>query len=131
MQYRKDRKKNRIKYKGYGFTLEGKIKASMKAGAKNAITGLGHTAVNAVGNAMSQVEASVKLMSIYNDKNRYLKLKSACSQMVFRVFKKVQIINDKESDIKVVPLTNENVKKAEAIFNNIQNGVIKESDACV
>ena len=129
VRQRKLRKKYRAKYKGYGYDLQSKMAASVKAGMKNAVVGAGHTAVNAVGNTVSQINASVQVSQIYNDKDRYYELKNACRAMVYGVKRKVEEIIIRETGNGIIIPKQENADRASAILNNIRNGMITGAEA--
>ena len=70
--YRELRKESRGRMVGGGFGLGGALKGMATAGAINAVTGMGHSVVNAVGNIGSSISASNSKRSIYKDDNRYI-----------------------------------------------------------
>ena len=57
-EYRAARKNARSRWVGGGFGVEGALKGAATASAYNAVTGLGHSMFNAVGNAGSAIAAS-------------------------------------------------------------------------
>ena len=67
IQYRQQRKDNRSRAAGFGFGMKGYVKASMKAGAINMATGLGHSIINGIGNAGTNAASSSKINSILRD----------------------------------------------------------------
>ena len=56
---------------GGGFGLGGALKGTATAGAINAVTGMGHSVVNAVGNVGSAISASNSKRSIYKDDDTF------------------------------------------------------------
>jgi hypothetical protein len=64
--YRDLRKESRGKWVGGGFGLDGAIEGAIKAGAMNMLSGVGHSVVNAAGNAISATNASSKKSDLYN-----------------------------------------------------------------
>lgn len=68
-QAREYRKNSRGRWSGGGFGMSGAIKGAAEAAAMNAVTGLGHSAFNAIGNAGSALSASMEKNSLYHDDN--------------------------------------------------------------
>ena len=64
--YRAERKANRGRVVGGGFGVGGAIKGMATAGAMNAVSGIGHSAVNAIGNMTSSIAAASAKKSLYN-----------------------------------------------------------------
>lgn len=69
MAYRDARKAYRSRWQGGGFGISGALKGAAKAGALNAISGLGHSMVNAVGNSGSAAAASASKKNLYKNKD--------------------------------------------------------------
>ena len=69
--YREFRKESRGRVVGGGFGLGGALKGMATAGAINAVTGMGHSVVNAVGNVGSSISASNSKRSIYKDDDTF------------------------------------------------------------
>lgn len=65
-QYRSARKANRGRWQGGGFGMSGAITGAAKAGALNAASGLGHSIVNAAGNAVSAAVAASSKRKLYD-----------------------------------------------------------------
>jgi len=74
-QYRAMRKATRGKLVGGGFGVKGAAKGIALAGAFNAVSGLAHSGVNAIGNSNTRVTQQRKLNDIYNSNEmlQYLK----------------------------------------------------------
>lgn len=64
--YRRARKDSRGRWVGGGFGMSGAIKGAMGAGAMNAVSGLGHSVVNAFGNIGSSIAASGQKSKVYD-----------------------------------------------------------------
>lgn len=126
IEYRRNRKQYRRKSVGIGFGLGGQIKASVKAGAINAATGVGHSMVNMVGNTASRIGANVQMSSVYHDKDSYKKLEKACTDMVYSVAEKVKKLINENSSIKICSFKSEDIKKARALFESLQGGVVEK-----
>ena len=69
--YREFRKESRGRVVGGGFGLGGALKGMATAGTINAVTGMGHSVVNAVGNVSSSISASNSKRSIYKDDDTF------------------------------------------------------------
>ena len=114
-EYRAERKRNRSRYKGYGFGVSGAIKASMKAGAMNATTGMAHGVINAIGNTGSSIAAAAKKSALYNDETKE-NLSLAIYKTVADVFTKhKQLVN---SYINGYYVSGFDFNKSTALFNN-------------
>lgn len=69
VEYRAERKASRGRVVGGGFGVGGAVKGMAAAGAMNAVSGLGHSVVNAFGNAMSAIAASAQKRELYENDN--------------------------------------------------------------
>lgn len=68
--YRENRKASRSRWSGGGFGLGGALKGAAEAAALNAVSGLGHSAVNAVGNAGPAVRWSAAAPRLHSTGQR-------------------------------------------------------------
>lgn len=127
IEYRKERKQYRNKAVGIGFGVGGQIKASMKAGAINAVTGMGHSVANMIGNTASRIGASAQMASVYCDKERYKRLEQACIDMVYSIADRTQNLINDNSSIKLKSFQSENISRARALLSSLKEGVIEES----
>lgn len=118
-EYREQRKENRGRFVGGGFGLGGAISGSLKAGALNMATGLGHSVFNSIGNAMSNYEASKKLKELYELPQCRDILLNAVNILVNNIW--LIMINDV---YQLSIAAEQEMKKSEAIFNNVINGRI-------
>lgn len=118
-EYREQRKENRGRFVGGGFGLGGAISGSLKAGALNMVTGLGHSVFNSIGNAMSNYEASKKLKELYELPQCRDILLNAVNILVNNIW--LIMINDV---YQLSIAADQEMKKSEAIFNNVINGRI-------
>lgn len=64
-EYRQARKDSRSRWQGGGFGLSGALKGAAEAGALNMVSGLGHSMVNAVGNAGSAAAAASSKQALF------------------------------------------------------------------
>ena len=62
---REERKESRGRVVGGGFGLGGALTGMATAGAMNAVSGAGHSIINAIGNASSEWEAKVAKKKLY------------------------------------------------------------------
>lgn len=118
-EYREQRKENRGRFVGGGFGLGGAISGSLKAGALNMATGLGHSVFNSIGNAMSNYEAAKKLKELYELPQCRDILLNAVNILVNNIW--LIMINDV---YQLSIAADQEIKKSEAIFNNVINGRI-------
>jgi len=65
VNYRTARKNARGRWQGGGFGLGGALKGAATAGALNTVSGLGHSIVNAAGNATSSIAAASQKKKLY------------------------------------------------------------------
>lgn len=118
-EYREQRKENRGRFVGGGFGLGGAISGSLKASALNMATGLGHSVFNSIGNAMSNYEASKKLKELYELPQCRDILLNSVNILVNNIW--LIMINDV---YQLSIAADQEMKKSEAIFNNVINGRI-------
>lgn len=129
IEARKERKDSRRRYVAHGYDIQSKVSSSMKAGMKNAATGLGHSMINAVGNTVTTIATEAKVLSIYTSQENKKKSYDACWELVNSIRLIIYEIINKEADYNIVVLTKEASSRAEATYNNIRNGIIKGEDA--
>lgn len=120
--YRKARKASRGRWSGYD------LESSAKAGAANFASGVGHTAVNAIGNAGSAIAASVKKGKMYNDKNITLGYQDGIVKTLNLMSYAIAKILNNETDCKVWMPTEDVINKTETIVGNIENGYLSEPE---
>lgn len=116
--YRELRKESRGRMVGGGFGLGGALKGMATAGAINAVTGMGHSVVNAVGNVGSSISASNSKRSIYKDDDTLSFLRHAvidCLSSTF--FEHIRIANSHKAGCIDKSF---NPSKAEALLENAQ-----------
>jgi hypothetical protein len=115
-EYRAERKANRGRVVGGGFGVSGAIKGMVTAGAMNAVSGAGHSMVNALGNAGSAISASSSKSALYkNAATRQLLWESVETDMWRCFVAHMNLINSRIGN------TFENafdIDKAEALFSN-------------
>lgn len=70
-RYRQVRKDSRGRWQGGGFGLSGALKGAAEAGALNMVSGLGHSMVNAVGNAGSAMAASSSKQALFKNQTTF------------------------------------------------------------
>lgn len=96
-EYRESRKQNRSRVVGGGFGLGGALKGMATAGAINAVTGMGHSVVNAFGNVGSSLSAASSKYSIYKDEETFNCLCAALADCLGSTFSAhIQIVNERK-----------------------------------
>lgn len=104
------------------------MESSAKAGAANLASGLGHSAVNMIGNAGSAIAASVKKGKLYKNDNIIIGYQMNIAKTLHMMSYAVAEILNKETECKVWTPTDEAISKTETIMNNIENGYLNDSD---
>lgn len=85
-EYRAARKAGRSRWQGGGFGLSGALEGAATAGALNALSGLGHSLFNAVGNVGSAASAAIQKEQLYNNHNVITALKVSLRDDVHFIF---------------------------------------------
>lgn len=97
IEYRESRKQIRSRVVGGGFGLGGALKGMATAGAINAVTGMGHSVVNAFGNVGSSLSAASSKYSIYKDEETFNCLCAALADCLGSTFSAhIQIVNERK-----------------------------------
>lgn len=124
-EYRAARKNARSRWVGGGFGVEGALKGAATASAYNAVTGLGHSMFNAVGNAGSAIAASASKSELYSNPSTKQILKSGINEALeFTVNAHIQLLNNRiHNYIRSVFDSN----KASALFENAKELQDKQS----
>lgn len=86
MEYRAERKDARGRVVGGGFGVGGALKGMATAGAMNAVSGMGHGIVNAIGNAGSAIAASSAKSALYKNSNTFTTLKNGIKGDILAAF---------------------------------------------
>lgn len=86
VDYREQRKAGRTRWSGGGFGLGGAIKGAAQAAAMNAVSGLGHSAFNAVGNIGSAVVSGGAKAGLYRDAATQDTLMKALTRDIHHIF---------------------------------------------
>ncbi|WP_455190868.1 zinc ribbon domain-containing protein [Eubacterium ramulus] len=119
IQYRQQRKDNRSRAAGFGFGMKGYVKASMKAGAINMATGLGHSIVNGIGNAGTNAASNSKINSILRDENYIAKLGIEVALAVFDMQEYAILILETDAGIKCDVVSDDDRHKSSAIMESM------------
>lgn len=85
-EYREMRKASRGRVVGGGFGVGGALKGMAAAGAMNAVSGLGHSIANAVGNARSSAEAASAKRALYNSESTLATLAAGVEDCIKKIF---------------------------------------------
>lgn len=130
VEYRKMRKNNRARFTGYGYGISGAISASIKSGAMNMATGIGHSLFNSVGNTGSEICSSVKQTALYKDQSVKDFLMNGIFLAVYQICDKVMDIIAENSDIEYETITKSEASQAQSLINNILQNKIPENKVC-
>ena len=96
--YRAERKAERGRVVGGGFGVGGALKGMAAAGAMNAISGAGHSLVNALGNAGSALEAASSKRALYNSDATKTVLCSAITCDIVSCFNAhIRLVNNRKT----------------------------------
>lgn len=127
-EYRRERKDNRSRMTGIGLGMTGAISAAAQAGVVNTVTGLGHSAYNAIGNISTNIQVSEKMKEIVDDYDIMCNIITKISQLMDNV--KVACIGVlmTEAKISFEVIDDRNVEKAKAIYENIIENRIAENE---
>ena len=98
-EYRAERKASRGRVVGGGFGVGGAIKGMATAGAMNAVSGMGHSIANAIGNASSAATAASDKKALYkNDDTCIVLAKAIHLDIISCYFAHVDFINTLKED---------------------------------
>ena len=123
-EYRAERKASRGRVVGGGFGVGGALKGMATAGAMNAISGAGHSIVNAFGNLGSAIEASSAKKELYNNASVKSLLREAVRDDVLSCFNAhIHFINTRKDRYYINCFDSD---KAGALFQNAK----KVSEKC-
>ena len=115
-EYRAERKASRGRVVGGGFGVGGALKGMATAGAMNAISGAGHSLVNAIGNAGSALEAASAKRALYNNSSVKTLLRNGIRNDILGCFNAhIRLINRRKDDYFVNCFDSD---KAGALFQN-------------
>lgn len=94
-EYRAVRKASRGRWQGGGFGFSGAVKGAAMAGGMNLLSGMGHSVINAVGNAGSSMEASSAMRKLYTQaKTRQILFDALAADLFDVFFAHMDLIND-------------------------------------
>ena len=117
--YRELRKQSRSKFVGGGFGMSGAIKGAMGAGALNAVTGMGHSAVNLIGNIGTGIATSRQKRKLYENDETKKALVIGLQKDMFNIFLASLLMLEERCGIVFEIRSPENTKKVSAIVENI------------
>lgn len=116
VEYRAERKACRGRVVGGGFGLSGSLKGMATAGAMNAVSGAGHSIVNAIGNATSAMEAASAKRALYNNGSVKAVLRNGIRSDILSCFNAhINLINEKKNNYYIGCF---DADKAGALFQN-------------
>ena len=115
-EYRAERKASRGRVVGGGFGVGGALKGMATAGAMNAVSGAGHSIVNAFGNLGSAIEASSAKRALYNNASVKALLREAVRDDVLSCFNAhIHLVNTRKENYYINCFDSD---KAGALFQN-------------
>lgn len=127
--YRNARKASRSRWSGGGFGFSGAIKGAAQAATLNAVSGLGHSMFNAVGNAGSAVVAGASKSNLYNSSATINTLRNGIYDGILSaVNAHIQVVN---SYITNYIHSTFNVDKASALFENAKQIPAKRTELLI
>ena len=125
IEYRRIRKATRERWQGVGIGISGAITASAKAGAMNAVSGLGHSLFNAAGNIVSSAGASAKKIMLYSKcKDDFV---AATRKSIWRVMAEMRNVLREEKKMPFEFQSDSNQEKGSSILKNFKSGNIPKS----
>lgn len=125
-QYRKYRKDSRSKFVGGGFGFAGAVKGMAVAGAANMATGFLHSMFNILDSAVTNASINSQMNKIYKDpKTKQSLVYGVYNDIKSIVYPLCSIINKKYPDFEMT-YTDESVRNAETIYQNILDDVIPD-----
>ena len=115
-EYRAERKASRGRVVGGGFGVGGALKGMATAGAMNAVSGAGHSIVNAFGNLGSAIEASSAKRALYNNASVKALLRESVRDDVLSCFNAhIHLVNTRKENYYINCFDSD---KAGALFQN-------------
>lgn len=119
-EYRSQRKASRSRAGAVGFGVPAYIKASVDAAAINAVTGIGHSMINAIGNAGTSLAASANINSLIRNNETVNRLAEAVSGSISLMGAAVMsYLKDYGMEFEILPQSNS--EKAYRILKNINS----------
>lgn len=118
-RYRDLRKETRGRIIGGGFGLGGAVKGMAMAGAVNMISGLGHSAVNAIGNMGTNAAAQKEGQKIYKSIQTRQQLQAALDSDLYTVFKGYLLLLEDKLGMQFRIRYVESKEKVDTVISNI------------
>lgn len=126
INYREIRKESRGRFVGGGFGIEGALKGAAQAGAMNLATGMVHSLFNSIGNSFTMADMRKKKNRLYESISARL-----CESLYETIRNYCWVTMDfmeKEEVMRFCFPSNDELKKANALFNNIEVGRVPEDE---
>ena len=115
-KYRTDRKAGRSRWSGGGFGMSGALKGAAQAASLNAVSGLGHSVFNAIGNAGSALSASMDKSALYkNSATQDVLLSGILADLLDAYYAHMDFLNERKENY-VQPVFDED--RSSALFEN-------------
>lgn len=128
-RYRELRKEARGRMIGGGFGLDGAVAGMAMAGTLNAISGLGHSAVNAIGNMGTDAEAQQKGRKIYENAQTRQRLREALETDLFVIFKGYLYLLEDKLDLHFRVRSEADQTRVDTVISNISHRELSRDDA--
>lgn len=116
IEYRAERKEARGRVVGGGFGFSGAVKGMATAGAMNAISGLGHSIVNSIGNVGSEIDANAAKQRLYKNNQTLLILQDGIKADILAVYNSFMVYVNREKGDYICNVFHSD--KAETLFQN-------------
>lgn len=120
-EYRKYRKESRTKWRGGGFGIQGAIKGHVKATSMNMVTGVAHSAVNAVGKVGSSMVAGMEKSKVFNDSSTLKTLENGIYTAIWNIhYAYIKFLTD-NTNLRFETIKQNDSEEANIILSNIKN----------
>lgn len=122
-EYHRARRLGRGRVIGGGFGLQGAAMGMVQAGAINMVFGAAHATLNGISKMISMGVDSYKKNAIFNDPLTKQTLVDGLYRAVFNIhYALIDVFAERVQNLpEGIKINSEDVKKADAIFNNIKN----------
>lgn len=128
-RYRELRKAARGRMIGGGFGLEGAVAGMAMAGTANVISGLGHSAVNAIGNMGTDAAAQREGRKIYESAQTKQRLREALEKDLFIIFKGYLYLLEDKLDLHFRVRCPVDQARVDTVVSNISQRELSRDDA--
>lgn len=127
-EYRRLRMASRGRWVGGGFGVGGAIKGAATAGAFNVASGIGHGAVNLIGNLGTSIAVAGKKRRLYENPETERALEQALGLDVFHIVFAQTKLSTEHFSLKYKYRTTTDSEKARTILSNIRDRKLKKDE---